>query len=260
MTAAGGASPSNHKGELRVVGTSVTSEVEKLLDRVGASLGKRAPRVLQVGSRSLLSDRNERNWRNLVVRRFGERSTFVGIDLLEGGNVDRVLDICSPPETLEAALGEEPFDLVICCHVLEHTRDPTRAARNIESVLRPGGVAFIATPWSQAFHATPDDYWRFSVRGLMLLFGRLEIMSSFYCGGDVGLDVAYRVERDGAPELDSRAGAIEQGLFQLVLDHEDNRAVLSRQATERLPVSRTYMPTLFVNIVGRKAADSSNGL
>jgi SAM-dependent methyltransferase len=254
MTAAGGASPSNHKGELRVVGTSVTREVELLLDRVASSLGKRPPRVLQVGSRSLVSDRNERNWRSLITKRFGERSTFIGIDLLEGSNVDCVLDICSPPKALKAKLGEEPFDLVICCHVLEHTRDPMRAARNIESVLRPGGIAFIATPWSQAFHATPDDYWRFSVRGLMLLFERLGILSSFYSGGDVGLDVAYRVERDGAPELDSRAGAVEQGLFQLVLDHEDNRAVLARQATERLPVSRTYMPTLFVNVVGRKAS------
>jgi len=254
MTAAGGASPSNHKGELRVVGTSVTREVELLLERVAASLGKRPPRVLQVGSRSLVSDRNERNWRNLVTKRFGERSTFIGIDLLEGSNVDSVLDICSSTKALTAKLGEEPFDLVICCHVLEHTRDPMRAARNIESVLRPGGIAFIATPWSQAFHATPDDYWRFSVRGLMLLFEGLGIQSSFYSGGDVGLDVAYRVERDGAPELDSRAGAVEQGLFQLVLDHEDNRAVLARQATERLPVSRTYMPTLFVNVVGRKAS------
>jgi SAM-dependent methyltransferase len=254
MTAAGGASPSNHKGELRVVGTSVTREIELLLERVAASLGKRPPRVLQVGSRSLVSDRNERNWRNLVMKRFGERSTFIGIDLLEGSNVDSVLDICSSAKALKATLGEEPFDLVICCHVLEHTRDPMRAARNIESVLRPGGIAFIATPWSQAFHATPDDYWRFSVRGLMLLFEGLGILSSFYSGGDVGLDVAYRVERDGAPELDSRAGAVEQGLFQLVLDHEDNRAVLARQATERLPVSRTYMPTLFVNVVGRKAS------
>ena len=85
-------------------------------------------------------------------------------------------------------------------------------------------------------------------------FERLEIVSSFYSGGDVGLDVAYRVVRDGKPELDSRAGAVEQGLFQLVLDHEDNRAVLARQATERLPVSRTYLPTLFVNIVGQRAA------
>jgi SAM-dependent methyltransferase len=254
MTAAGGASPSNHKGELRVVGTSVGREVELLLDRVAASLGNRPPRVLQVGSRSLVSDRNERNWRSLVGGRFGKRATFIGIDLLEGSNVDSVLDICSPQKKLKAKLGEELFDLVICCHVLEHTRDPMSAARNIESVLRPGGVAFIATPWSQAFHATPDDYWRFSVRGLMLLFEGLEILSSFYSGGDVGLDVAYRVERDGAPELDSRAGAVEQGLFQLVLDHEDNRAVLARQATERLPVSRTYMPTLFVNVVGRKAS------
>ena len=252
MTATGGASPSNPKGELRVVGTSVTREVELLLDRVGKSLGKRAPRVLQVGSRSLISDRNERNWRSLVTKRFGERSVFIGVDLLEGSNVDGVLDICSPAKALKEKLGEEPFDLVICCHVLEHTRDPMRAARNIESVLRPGGIAFIATPWSQAFHATPDDYWRFSVRGLMLLFEGLEIQSSFYSGGDVGLDVAYRVERDGAPELGSRAGAVEQGLFQLVLDHEDNRAVLARQATDRLPVSRTYMPTLFVNVVGRR--------
>ena len=121
------------------------------------------------------------------------------------------------------------------------------------ALLRPGGLAYVATPWSQAFHAAPDDYWRFSVRGLMLLFGRLEILSAFYSGGDVGLDVAYRVgARRRSPSSNPRAGAVEQGLFQLVLDHEDNRAVLARQATERLPVSRTYLPTLFVNIVGRR--------
>ena len=254
MRTAGDASPAEPKGELRVVGTSVTREVELLLDRVAAAAGRRAPRVLQVGSRVLVADRNERNWRSLVAKRFGRRAAFVGVDLLEGTNVDHVLDVCSALRTLRATLGEDPFDLVICCHVLEHTRRPSTAARNIESLLRPGGVAYVATPWSQAFHARPDDYWRFSVRGLMLMFERLEIVSSFYSGGDVGLDVAYRVVRDGKPELDSRAGAVEQGLFQLVLDHEDNRAVLARQATERLPVSRTYLPTLFVNIVGQRTA------
>jgi SAM-dependent methyltransferase len=254
MKPADDASPSEPKGELRVVGTSVAREVELLLDRVAGMVGRRAPRVLQVGSRALVSDRNERNWRSLVAKRFGNRASFAGIDLLEGSNVDHVLDICSEPRAFKAKLGEEPFDLVICCHVLEHTRRPARAARNIETLLRPGGVAYVATPWSQAFHATPDDYWRFSVRGLMLMFERLNILSSFYSGGDVGLDVAYRVVRDGKPELDSRAGAVEQGLFQLVLDHEDNRAVLARQATERLPVSRTYLPTLFVNIVGERTA------
>ena len=256
MKTSGGASPPDPKAEpraeLRVVGTSVTREVELLLDRVAEAVGRRAPKVLQVGSRTLVSDRNERNWRSLIAKRFGSRAKFTGIDLLEGANVDSVIDICSDQRTLVAKLGEEPFDLVICCHVLEHTRQPARAARNIERALRPGGFAYVATPWAQAFHATPDDYWRFSVRGLMLMFEGLEIVSSFYSGGDVGLDVAYRVERDGRPELESRAGAVEQGLFQLVLDHEDNRAVLARQATERLPVSRTYMPTLFVNLVGRR--------
>jgi SAM-dependent methyltransferase len=252
MTAAGDASPSDSKRELRIVGTSVTREVELLLDRVGEAVGRRAPRVLQVGSRSLVSDRNERNWRSLIARRFGSRARFVGIDLLEGSNVDHVVDICSTFRSLKAKLGAEPFDLVICCHVLEHTRRPAKAARNIESILAPRGVAYVSTPWSQAFHAAPDDYWRFSVRGLMLMFERLDIISSFYSGGDVGLDVAYRVVRDGKPELDAKAGAVEKGLFQLVLDHEDNRNVLARQATERLPVSRTYLPTLFVNIVGQR--------
>lgn len=251
MNPAGDAPPSESK-ELRIVGTTVTHETEALFDRVAASVGRRMPRVLQVGSRTLVSDRNVLNWRSLVNKRFA-KSRFLGMDLEDGANVDRVLDICESAASLKAGLGEEAFDLVLCCHVLEHTRDPWRAARNIEGLLRPGGHVFVSAAWSQAFHATPDDLWRFSVRGLMRLFGRLEIVAAFYSGGDVGLDVAYRVVRDGKPELDPRSGAVEQGLFQLVLDHEDNRAVLARQATERLPVSRTYMPTLFVNMVGRLA-------
>ena len=228
------APPPPRKGELRVVGTSVTREVELLLDRLAALSASARRGCCRSDRAPLVSDRNERNWRALIAKRFGERAKFVGIDLLDGPNVDLVLDICCHPRTLRARLGEEPFDLVLCCHVLEHRPHPGRAARNIERALRPGGCTYIATPWSQAFHAAPDDYWRFSVRGLMQLFGRLEIQSAFYSGGDVGLDVAYRVERDGKPELESRAGAVEQGLFQLVLDHEDNRDVLARQATERL--------------------------
>lgn len=255
MTDRAGSSPAaaqDSPGPLRVVGTSVGREIELLFDRLAAATGRRAPRVLQVGARSSMSDRNERNWRGLVTKRFDGRVTFVGADLLEGLNVDAVVDICGPPGAVAAALGEAPFDLVLCCHVLEHTRHPMRAARNIERLMRPGGLAFIATPWSQSYHAAPDDYWRFSIRGLALLFGRLDILSAFYSGGDVGLDVAYRLEREGRPETGLRAGTVEQGLFQLVLDHEDNRGLLARQATERLPVSRTYLPTLFVNIVGQR--------
>lgn len=248
---AGGQS-SGRRSELRVIGSSVGQEVGLLFDRLAQPVGRRRLRVLQVGARTSVSDRNEQNWRTLVDQRFGRRASFIGIDLVAGGNVDHVADICSSPRMLKSILGPELFDLVVCCHVLEHTRSPLRAARNVEGLLKPGGLAFVSTPWSQAFHAAPDDYWRFSVRGLGVMFTRLEILSAFYSGGDVGLDVAYRVERDGQPDLEARAGAVEQGLFQIVLDHKDNRDILARQATERLPVSRTYLPTLFVNVVGRR--------
>src|SRR5215831_11266841 len=232
MSRAGGGAPADSKAELRVVVTTVRREIDLLLDTLERAVGRRRPRVLQIGSRTAMADRNEHNWRGLLEKRFAGGAQFVGMDLLAGNNVDHVLDICADPRTIQARLGAEPFDLVICCHVLEHTRQPRRAARNIERALKRGGLAYIATPWSQAFHATPDDYWRFSVRGLMLLFERLEVFSAFYSGGDVGLDVAYRVVRGGKPELNSRSGAVEQGLFQLVLDHEQNRDLLARQATE----------------------------
>lgn len=252
MTGRGNAAlPAAARAELKVVGTSVSREVERIFDQVAGLCGGRAPRVLQVGSRSTVSDRNERNWRGLVAKRFGASADFVGLDVQAGPNVDLVLDICTTPSVLVSRLGERPFDLIVCCHVLEHVRQPQRAVRNIQRLSRTGGIVFVSTPWAQAFHAAPDDYWRFSLRGLTLLFDRLEVLSSFYSGGDVGLDVAYRVERDGRPNTDIHAGAVEKGLFQLVLDHEDNRALLARQATDRLPVSRTYLPTLFVNLVGR---------
>lgn len=252
MNGAGDASPPQGRAELRVVGTSVTHETGALFDRIAASVGRRAPRVLQVGSRSLVSDRNVRNWRGLLAKRFGGRVRFIGVDLEPGANVDCVIDICSAPKVLRSVLGEDGFDLVLCCHVLEHTSDPWRAARNIEGLLKPSGLVYVSAAWSQAFHASPDDYWRFSVSGLMQLFGRLDVVSTFYSGGDVGMDVAYRVERNGQPVLEPAAGAVERGLFQMVLDHEDNRAMLVRQATERLPVSRTYMPVLFVNLIGKR--------
>lgn len=252
MTGAGAVPPLPRKGELRIVGTTVTREIGSLFDRVAQTADRRAARVLQIGSRRSVSDRNERNWRALATERLGPRTRFTGVDLVAGDNVDRQLDICASLDRARTVLGDEPFDLIVCCHVLEHTKAPARAARNIQALLGPGGFAYLAAPWSQAFHAAPDDYWRFSMRGLGLLFGSLEVVSAFYSGGDVGLDVAYRVERDGRLDLEPGAGAVEQGLFQLVLDHEDNRGVLARQATERLPVSRTYLPTLFVNLVGRK--------
>jgi SAM-dependent methyltransferase len=43
-------------------------------------------------------------------------------------------------------LAPQSFDLVVSFQVIEHLEDPTRYLRAIETLLRPGGTALIATP------------------------------------------------------------------------------------------------------------------
>jgi len=67
--AGGGATPGEQRpGELRVVGTSVAREIDLVLDRVAQSVGKRAPRILQVGSRTLVADRASADYYEAVAK------------------------------------------------------------------------------------------------------------------------------------------------------------------------------------------------
>jgi len=50
-------------------------------------------------------------------------------------------------------------------------------------VLRPGGRIFVVAPFLFPFHGYPEDYWRFSLRGLRALFaGFDETDSGVYHG------------------------------------------------------------------------------
>lgn len=91
---------------------------------------------------------------------------YVGVDLAEGEGVDAVVDLS---RTL-GSLPESHFDLVICCSVLEHVDQPYAMADNLVRLLRPGGRIYISVPWTWRYHAYPDDYWRFSWRGIQTLF------------------------------------------------------------------------------------------
>lgn len=71
-------------------------------------------------------------------------------------------DICS--ETLP-----ERFDLIIADQVFEHLKWPARAARGVHSMLRPGGVFVIATPFLLRVHASPIDCNRWTETGLSCL-------------------------------------------------------------------------------------------
>lgn len=93
-----------------------------------------------------------------------------GQDLLAGG-VDFVL---ADMEKGSFPLGSESLDLVAMTSTLEHLSNPEHIAREIQRVLRPGGVTFITVPdirkykfefWNDITHKRP-----FTDKSLRFLF------------------------------------------------------------------------------------------
>jgi len=62
------------------------------------------------------------------------------------------------------------FGTIFCLHVLEHVRQPFLAAANLVRLLRPGGRAYVLTPWALRLHGPRPDCWRISDDGLRALF------------------------------------------------------------------------------------------
>jgi hypothetical protein len=89
-------------------------------------------------------------------------------------------------------------------NVFEHLRRPWQAARNIWAMLQGGGVCITVVPFSQRYHESPGDYFRYTHKGIESLFedaGKIEVIRS-------GYDILGRrndwqgsgVENDSVPE------------------------------------------------------------
>lgn len=114
--------------------------------------------ILEIGSKDYGSTSS--------FRQFYPDGEYVGVDMEPGKNVDLVVD-------LTKGVGELPkhhFALGICCSVLEHVRKPWVFADHLTSVLRTGAALYMSVPWVWRYHAYPDDYFRFSWRGVIELF------------------------------------------------------------------------------------------
>lgn len=114
--------------------------------------------ILEVGSKDY---GNTSTFRDFYVG-----AEYVGIDMEPGQNVDLCVDLC------EGIGGLDPghFALGICCSVLEHVRRPWMLAGHLASLIQPGGTLYISVPWVWRYHPYPDDYFRFSWRGIIALF------------------------------------------------------------------------------------------
>lgn len=176
--------------------------------------------VLEVGSKEYGSTASFRD--------FYAGAEYVGLDMAEGAGVDLVADLTRTIEPLK----ERHFALGICCSVLEHVDKPWLFAANLTRVIRPGGVLYMSVPWVWRYHAYPDDYFRFSHRGVMSLFDEFEWSKAYYSTTVPGEFV----------DIGADAGA-------------DNRMATLVDAGKGL--KRKYLPYLMVNMLGKRRAMGS---
>ncbi len=106
---------------------------------------------------------------------------YVGIDMEEGDGVDKVLDITQDLKDINKSLNNKKFGAIICMSVLEHCKDPFKAALNISQLLKEDGVLFLGVPFSWRIHGYPSDYWRFTPEGIRILFPNLSFKTSDGC-------------------------------------------------------------------------------
>lgn len=172
--------------------------------------------VLEIGSKDY---GNTSSFRHIYPA-----NPYIGVDLEAGKGVDEVVDLTENTGSLKA----NHFVLAVCCSVMEHTPRPWIMAQNITKVMAKGGQLYISVPWVWRYHAYPDDYFRFSFRGVISLFPDFAWDTPYYSTTAQGEFIPITEENKGADNM-----------MAVVVDAPNGG-------------KRKYLPYLMVNMIGRK--------
>lgn len=99
---------------------------------------------------------------------FSHCQQYVGADVVAGSRVDRLLR----PDGMTAE-PDASFDAILSAQVLEHVPDPITYLQECRRILKPGGLILITTHGMFMEHGCPDDFHRWTSRGLEGLMIRL---------------------------------------------------------------------------------------
>lgn len=102
----------------------------------------------------------------------------VCVDLHPGPGVDLVADAHDLHMVPDGSV-----DFVTTVSVLEHVRYPQKVVGEILRILRPGGIVYVDVPFIFPYHADPDDFYRFSYRGINILCEDFERIDSGFNRG-----------------------------------------------------------------------------
>jgi SAM-dependent methyltransferase len=103
--------------------------------------------------------------------------SWINADVVPFEHVDILADAAELP------LKDNSVDAVVSESLLEHVAEPVRAAREMARVVRPGGILYVSVPFLTPYHASPDDFTRWTGSGLKKLFSEFELIEE---GADAG--------------------------------------------------------------------------
>jgi SAM-dependent methyltransferase len=94
------------------------------------------------------------------MRPFFKGKEFVGCDVAKGAGVDRV-------ENLESlSLPDGSVGTAIALETMEHVENIQKAFSELYRVIKDKGMLVICSPFIFPIHDLPNDYWRFTPKGL----------------------------------------------------------------------------------------------
>lgn len=92
----------------------------------------------------------------------------INLDVFDYSEVDVVADASQLP------FEDSSIDGIINLAVLEHVKNPQKLVDEFHRVLKKEGKFFVFIPFLQGFHASPNDYYRWTTEGAKELFKKFD--------------------------------------------------------------------------------------
>lgn len=101
-----------------------------------------------------------------------------------GAKADQLVDFLEIA-SIEHLKGR--FDMVFSFDTIEHIPNPFLFCEHLLFITKPGGYIYLSTVFEWAYHPSPEDYYRFSPKGLCELFlnpinKRYQDFEGIWCG------------------------------------------------------------------------------
>ncbi|MFX0136787.1 MAG: class I SAM-dependent methyltransferase [Candidatus Hodarchaeota archaeon] len=142
---------------------------------------------------------NKKDLNRLIDKVFSKKGRILdlgsGGKKLKEGIINLDLDIFDHVQVVGDAhylpFIDEIFDLIIITAVLEHVKYPEQVVCEIERCLKEEGMVYAQVPFLQGYHADPNDYQRYTIAGLKVLFSAFNEQEVGVCVGPISVLAWY---------------------------------------------------------------------